>query len=315
MLGWGRLTGAGGALKIAIKQCEGADHRVGPLEGLWWAEHMRDFRVDCKADWDWTMMIAQPDEVTSDRFEQVRAEVAALAELESVLMTGHALSLKEEHIEQAAPTMQITVQGMFPIVPPFLPNGPSIVLYPDGVVVFTDQSKFDAGLLVQPYRIGHIDSAKLTFVVARADVAGLLVGDAAYARPVGVSDPPRTTLVLTVAGVVFTHVADGLTESDHDARRCALRSFVDHAVALTVGLESEPYKPARIDVVAAAVDTIASAVDWPDDTVDLAAAGSRTVIDDPASVDVLRSARRGMGFRQAGLTYRLAARVAAPGMV
>lgn len=211
--------------------------------------------------------------------------------------------------------MQITVQGMFPIVPPFLPNGPSIVVYPDGFVLFTDQSKFDAGLLVQPYRIGRIDRAKLTFVVARADAAGLLVGDAVYAPPVGVSDPPRTTLALSVSGVVFTHIADGLTESDQDARRSALRSFVDRAVALTVGLESEPYKPARIDVVAAAVDTIASAVEWPDDTVDLAAAGSRTVIDDPASVDVLRSARRGMGFRQAGLTYRLAARVAVPGMV
>ncbi len=174
------------------------------------------------------------------------------------------------------------------------------------------QSKFDAGLLVQPYRIGHIDQAKLTFVVARADAAGLLV---AYAPPVGVSDPPRTTLTLTVSGVVYTHIADGLTESDHDARRSALRSFVDHAVAFTVGLESEPYKPARIDVVTAAVDTIASAVDWPDDTVDLAAAGSRTLIDDPASVDVLTSVGRGMGFRQAGRTYRLAARVVAPGMV
>jgi hypothetical protein len=220
-----------------------------------------------------------------------------------------------EHIEQAAPTMQITVQGMFPIVPPFLPNGPAIVLYPDGVVLFTDQSKFDAGLLVRPYRIGHVDPAKLTDVVAMANAVGLLVGDAAYAPPVGVSDPPRTTLALTVAGVVFTHVADGLNESDHDSRRSALRSFVDYAAALTVGLESEPYKPARIDVVAAAVDTIASVVDWPDDTIDLAAAGSRTVIDDPATVDVLASARRGMGFRQAGLTYQLAARVAAPGTV
>ena len=202
----------------------------------------------------------------------------------------------DEYIARAAPTLQITVQGMFPIVPPFLPNGPAIVLYPDGVVLFTDQSTFDAGLLVQPYRIGHVEPAELTVVFARADAAGLLVGDAAYAPPVGVSDPPRTTLVLMVAGVVFTHVADGLAESDHDARRGALRSFVNHAAALTVGLDSEPYKPARIDVVAAAVNTIASVVEWPDPTVDLAAAGRCTVIDDPPTVDVLASARRGAGF-------------------
>ncbi|MEO5723272.1 MAG: hypothetical protein ABIQ39_06105 [Ilumatobacteraceae bacterium] len=218
-----------------------------------------------------------------------------------------------EHIEQVAPVMQITVQGMFPIVPPFLPNGPSLVLYADGEVLFTDRSTFDPEPLVRPYRIGHIDPARVALEVARADSAGLLSADDAYVSPVGVSDPPRTTLVLDIAGVVFTHIADGLTETDHDARRSALRLFVDHVVALTIGLDSEPYEPVRIDVVAAAVDATASAVDWPDSTIDLADADSRTAIYDPAAINVLTSASRGTGFRQASVSYRLAAHVVAPG--
>jgi hypothetical protein len=220
----------------------------------------------------------------------------------------------KECSEQIAPAVQITVQGMFPVVPPFLPNGPSVVVYEDGVVLFPDQSTFVAAPQVGPYRIAHIDPAIVDGLVARADSAGLFSNVDAYAPPVGITDPPRTTLTLTLAGVVFTHIADGLTESDHDARRRALRLFVDHAVALTVGIESDPYKPVRIGVVAAAVETAVSSIDWPDSTVDLAHARTFTSIDDPATVDVLMAAPRGMGFRQNGVTYRLAARVLAPGI-
>lgn len=69
------------ALKFAIKRSGGRDYRVSPLEGRWWAEDAGAFRAGRKADWDWTMMIAQPEELTSDRLEQIRADVAAKKQL------------------------------------------------------------------------------------------------------------------------------------------------------------------------------------------------------------------------------------------
>jgi hypothetical protein len=46
------------------------DYVVPPLEGLWWAEDMTAFTSANKDDWDWTMMIMQPDWITSDMFAQ-----------------------------------------------------------------------------------------------------------------------------------------------------------------------------------------------------------------------------------------------------
>ncbi len=39
------------------------------LEGLWWAENIKDFESDNKANWLWTMMIRQPEFVTKDVFK------------------------------------------------------------------------------------------------------------------------------------------------------------------------------------------------------------------------------------------------------
>jgi len=61
-------------LKFALKKEQGLQYRVGPLEGLWWAEDMDAFDLERKGDWNWTMMIAQPDAVTLDRFELAREE-------------------------------------------------------------------------------------------------------------------------------------------------------------------------------------------------------------------------------------------------
>jgi hypothetical protein len=36
------------------------------LEGLWWADDMSSFMVDNRDNWQWTMMIMQPDVVTHD---------------------------------------------------------------------------------------------------------------------------------------------------------------------------------------------------------------------------------------------------------
>lgn len=61
-------------LRFAIKKAQGLDYAVFPLEGLWWVEDMRLFSVERKQDWDWTMMMAQPDVVTPAWVEMARAQ-------------------------------------------------------------------------------------------------------------------------------------------------------------------------------------------------------------------------------------------------
>lgn len=73
-------------LKFALKKELGRSYRVGALEGLWWADDMAAFALESKADWRWTMMIAQPDEVTTERFARAQDDLGrrkALAALGS----------------------------------------------------------------------------------------------------------------------------------------------------------------------------------------------------------------------------------------
>jgi hypothetical protein len=58
-------------LKFALK-VKGFDHIVPPLEGLWWMENMSEFSLANKGRWEWTMMIMQPEWVTSEWVEKVR---------------------------------------------------------------------------------------------------------------------------------------------------------------------------------------------------------------------------------------------------
>jgi hypothetical protein len=74
-------------LKFAIERSGGTRHRVGPLEGLWWAADPGAFLSGDKSSWDWTAMIRQPAEVTAALVEQVGADVGrkkALAALAAV---------------------------------------------------------------------------------------------------------------------------------------------------------------------------------------------------------------------------------------
>lgn len=69
------LFGTSYGLKFALKKARGLQYTVSPLEGLWWAPDMESFGFGRKADWLWTAMIRQPDEVSAEEFESVRAEV------------------------------------------------------------------------------------------------------------------------------------------------------------------------------------------------------------------------------------------------
>ena len=54
------------AVRFAAKRQLGRVHVVAPLEGLWWADDLSTFSVRAKDEWQWTMMIHQPDYVTAD---------------------------------------------------------------------------------------------------------------------------------------------------------------------------------------------------------------------------------------------------------
>jgi hypothetical protein len=65
------------AAKFAVKKAGGPEFKVSPLEGLWWAEDMSAFPTGDKSEWDWTMMIRQPDAVPADLVARLADEVAA----------------------------------------------------------------------------------------------------------------------------------------------------------------------------------------------------------------------------------------------
>jgi hypothetical protein len=71
-------------IKFALKS-QGFDHIVPPIEGLWWMENMADFRMTNKDQWKWTMMIMQPEWVTTDWVEKVRVDAYKKKKVESIL--------------------------------------------------------------------------------------------------------------------------------------------------------------------------------------------------------------------------------------
>jgi hypothetical protein len=62
------------AKKAGAGEAGAADWSVMPLEGLWWAEDMSAFTSGTgRDDWEWTMMIAQPDVISAEQVERVAA--------------------------------------------------------------------------------------------------------------------------------------------------------------------------------------------------------------------------------------------------
>lgn len=55
------------AIKFMMKKGEAQiDYGVLPLEGLWWADDMSAFAAGDKEDWLWTLMMMQPDFITTE---------------------------------------------------------------------------------------------------------------------------------------------------------------------------------------------------------------------------------------------------------
>ncbi len=60
-------------LKFMVKKGDiGIDYHVAPLEGLWWAKDMNDFRSGKKDNWLWTLMIMQPDFITGSMIAEAK---------------------------------------------------------------------------------------------------------------------------------------------------------------------------------------------------------------------------------------------------
>ena len=59
------LYGLSFTVKLNVKKGIGPDYTVMPLEGLWWAKDITAFSADRKDEWQWKMMIMQPDHVTA----------------------------------------------------------------------------------------------------------------------------------------------------------------------------------------------------------------------------------------------------------
>lgn len=70
-------------IKFSLKS-QGIDFAVFPLEGLWWVEDMTKFNINEKDEWDWTMMIAQPDWVDTNIFRKTCDTVSAKKEAPTI---------------------------------------------------------------------------------------------------------------------------------------------------------------------------------------------------------------------------------------
>lgn len=100
-------------IKFALKKDQGVDFKVMPPQGLWWSGNMDDFISGNKSNWDWTMMILQPEFVTNEIVESLRSETAKKKGMPAV----EKVRLENYHEGLSAQLMHIG---------PFADEGPNI---------------------------------------------------------------------------------------------------------------------------------------------------------------------------------------------
>jgi hypothetical protein len=71
------LYGLSFTLKFGLKKSQGLDYTVMGLEGLWWTPDINSFSMANKEDWQWTMMMLQPDFITQELFQEARRQLIA----------------------------------------------------------------------------------------------------------------------------------------------------------------------------------------------------------------------------------------------
>jgi hypothetical protein len=68
------LYAAAYGLKNRIRKLDAIDYGVMPLEGLWWIPNARVWDFGNKSDWDWTLMVMQPELVTQELVDEETAK-------------------------------------------------------------------------------------------------------------------------------------------------------------------------------------------------------------------------------------------------
>ena len=102
------------ALKFRAKKSPlEISYGVMPLEGLWWADDMSSFAAGSRSDWQWTMMIMQPDFIDGDFIEETRVAVVAKKNLPGL-----------QRVRLESFTEGLSAQTMH--VGPFSAEGPTI---------------------------------------------------------------------------------------------------------------------------------------------------------------------------------------------
>jgi hypothetical protein len=110
----GALYAVSYTLKFTFKQADPpTDWTVMPLEGLWWAEDMAEFSVGDKSNWQWTLMILQPDVVTPEAV----ADAITQAQRKKELPALDSLRFESFHEGLSAQVMHIG---------PYAEEGPTI---------------------------------------------------------------------------------------------------------------------------------------------------------------------------------------------
>lgn len=79
-----------------VKKLEGVEYEVMPLEGLWWIPSARVWDFADKSDWDWTLLVAQPEVVTEAMAaESIRDAANKRKRLASVIESARFQTLEE----------------------------------------------------------------------------------------------------------------------------------------------------------------------------------------------------------------------------
>ncbi|MFF3715422.1 GyrI-like domain-containing protein [Streptomyces prasinus] len=79
------------AVRAIAKRELARTHTVGPLEGLWTADDLGAFRTRDHDEWNWTLMIVQPDWIGSDLVDEARDHVGRTKGLSA----GHRVRFEE----------------------------------------------------------------------------------------------------------------------------------------------------------------------------------------------------------------------------
>jgi hypothetical protein len=70
------LFGLSYTIKFMVKKSGIAiDFAVMPLEGLWWVDDMSQFTIEDKSSWKWTLMMMQPEFITSNMVNKASDEL------------------------------------------------------------------------------------------------------------------------------------------------------------------------------------------------------------------------------------------------